>query len=107
MPREDRRIIFDFTETYKAIFALCVKNDAPRPFAGFITAITFKTSGDKSISVRFADELKGTAATSEYSHDFLAAALLLYCRACDIPVPKKGRKSVEAGADSVTLHIIL
>jgi hypothetical protein len=42
----------------------------PRPFAGTITAITCKTSDDKSVVVRFADELQGTAATSEYSQDF-------------------------------------
>ena len=107
MPREDRRIVFDYAETYKAIFALCVKKEMRRPFAGTIAAITFKANDDNSVIVRFADELQGTAATSEYSQDFLAAALVLYCRTCAIPVPKRGRKSVELGADSVTLHIIL
>jgi hypothetical protein len=107
MPREDRRIVFDYAETYKALFALCVKKEMPRLFAGTIAAITFKANDDKSVVVRFADELQGTAATSEYSQDFLAAALVLYCRTCSIPVPKKAMKSVELGADSVTLHIIL
>src|ERR1022692_945805 len=107
MPREDRRIVFDYAETYKAIFALCVKNAMPPLFVGAIAAITFKANDDKIVVVRFADELQGTAVTSEYSQDFLAAALVLYCRTCAIPVPKKGRKSVEVGADSVTLHIIL
>ena len=108
MPREDRRIVFDYAETYKAIFALCVKKEMPRLFAGAIAAITFKANDDdKSVVVRFADELQGAAATSEYSQDFLAAALVLYCRTCAIPVPKRGRKSVELGADNVTLHIIL
>jgi hypothetical protein len=107
MPREDRRIIFDYAETYKAIFALCVKKEMPRLFVGGIAAIAFKANDDKIVVVRFANELQGTAATSEYSQDFLAAALVLYCRTCAIPVPKRGRKSVELGADIVTLHIVL
>ena len=36
-----------------------------------------------------------------------SAALVLYCRTCAIPVPKRGRKSVKLGADIVMLHIIL
>jgi hypothetical protein len=107
MPREDRRIIFDFTETYRAIFALCVHRESARPFAGNITAITLKAGDDHTVVVRFKDGLKGTSATGEYSRDFLAAALMLYCRTCSIPLPKKGLKSVETGDDAVTLRILL
>jgi hypothetical protein len=107
VPREDRRIVFDLTETYKAIFALCMKKGMARPYAGSITAITYKDNDDKNVVVRFVDELHGKAAISEYSADFMAAALVLYCRTCAIPIPKRGRKSVEAGGASVTLRIIL
>lgn len=107
MPREDRRIIFDFTETYKAIFALCLQKELPRPFVGSITALNFKADDDKSVVVRFANGLQGTSATGEYSRDFLAAALMLYCRTCGIPLPKKAMKSVEPGDDGVTLHMTL
>ena len=107
MPREDRRIVFDYAETYKAIFALCLKKEMPRLFVGAIAEITYKANDGKNVVVRFADGLQGTTATTEYSQDFLAAALVLYCRTCAIPVPKRGRKSVDLGADSVTLHIVL
>ena len=107
MPREDRRISVDFTETYKAIFALCVQKGLPRPFVGSITALNFKAEDDRCVVVRFANGLQGTSATGEYSRDFLAAALMLYCRTCHIPIPKKAIKSVEPGDDSVTLHITL
>ena len=76
MPREDRWIFFDFTETYKAIFTLCMQNELPRPFAGSITAVNFKADDDRCVVVRFANGLQGTSATSEYSRDFLAAALI-------------------------------
>ena len=107
MPREDRRISFYFTETYKAIFTLCMQNKLPRPFAGSITAVNFKADDERCVVVRFANGLQGTSATSEYSRDFLAAALMLYCRTCNIPVPKKAIKSVELGGEAVTLHITL
>jgi hypothetical protein len=107
MPREDRRIIFDYAETHKAIVALCVQNGLPRPFVGSITAINFKADDDKSVVVRFANGLQGTSAMSEYSRDFLAAALMRYCRTCNIPIPKKAMKSVEPGDERVTLHITL
>lgn len=107
MPREDRRIMFDFTETYKAIFAMCVQNELKRPFAGSITAISYKADDEKNVVVRFANGLDQTPATSEYSRDFLAAALMLYCRTCNIPIPKRARKSVVIGGDAVTLHIVL
>ena len=107
MPREYRRILFDYTETYKAIFTLCMQNELPRPFAGSITAVNFKADDDRCVVVRFANGLQGTSATSEYSRDFLAAALMLYCRTCNIPIPKKAMKSVELGGEAVTLHITL
>jgi hypothetical protein len=107
MPREDRRISFDYAETYKAIFTLCMHNELPRPFAGSITALNFKAEDDGCVVVRFANGLQETSVTSEYSRDFLAAALMLYCRICNIPIPKKAMKSVEPGDDSVTLHITL
>jgi hypothetical protein len=105
MPREYRRISFDFTEIYKAIFALCVQKELPQPFAGSITAIGFRDGEDKDVIIRFVDGLQGTTGTSEYSRDFLAAALMLYCRTCNIPIPKKAIKSVEPGDERVTLHI--
>lgn len=107
MPREDRRISFDYAETYKAMFALCVQNELPRLFAGSITAINFKAGDDRCVVVRFANGLQETSATSEYSRDFLAAALMLYCRTCNIPIPKRATKSVELGGEAVTLHITL
>jgi hypothetical protein len=108
MPREDRRIVLDYTETYKAIFTLCMQNELARPFARSITAISFKADDGRCVVVRFANGLQGTSATKEYSRDFLAAAaLMLYCRTCSIPVPKKAMKSVELGGDSVTLHVTL
>jgi hypothetical protein len=94
MPHEDRRISFDYAETYKAMFALCVQKGVLQPYVGSIAAINFKAGDDKSVVVRFANGLQGTVGTREYGVDFLAAALLLHCRTGAIPIPKKAMKSV-------------
>ena len=107
MPHENRQIIFDFSEVYKAIFALCVQKKLPPPVAGRITAIHVKGDDGQGVIISFANDLEATSATREFSRDFLAAALMLYCRSCRIPIPKKALKSVEIGADAVTLHITL
>jgi hypothetical protein len=104
MTREDRRIVFDYAETFKAIFGLCEQKGMERPVAGSIIDVNFKADDDRSVVVRFAKGPEGRPVTVEYSRDFLVAALMLYCRTCHIPVPKRAMKSVELGDGGVTLQ---
>lgn len=39
MPREDRRVIFDFEEAYKALYALCTRREIKKPPPGVILSI--------------------------------------------------------------------
>lgn len=39
MPREDRRIIFEFQETYKALYAMCVQREMKKPPPGMVAAV--------------------------------------------------------------------
>ena len=107
MQREEGRIIFNYAETYKAMYALSVQDKLSRPVAGTITGIALKAGDDKSMVITFTSKLSGKSAKCEYSRDFLAEALMLYCRTCNIPIPKKAMKSVELGDEGVTLHITL
>ncbi len=95
MPREDRRISFDNEEVYKAIFALCTQKQMKKPIPGVIVKIS-EGAGDASpILIDFQNPLDGKQVTrEEYARDFLAAALMLFCRGCGIPLPKSARKSV-------------
>ncbi len=105
MPREDRRIYFDYDETYKAIFALCVQKDFKKPQPGTVKAVESQPDGTGKVSVRFANALDATSSTEEYTNDFLAAALMLYCRTLGIPLPKSAQKSVELSANTVVLRV--
>ncbi len=106
MPREDRRIIFDYEEVYKALYAFCVQKERKKPPAGAITTLAADTNDESRIFVRYENRLDAESrpVMVEYSRDFLAAALMVYCRGCGIPLPKKARKSVMIGETDVILR---
>lgn len=106
MPREDRRITFSYDEVYKAIFALSVQRELKKPPAGIIMAVEPSVADSSKVSVRLENPLiNGPVIFLDYSMDFLAAALMLYCRTCRIPLPKTAEKSVELVPDGVLLRV--
>lgn len=105
MPREDRRIIFEFDEAYKAIYAMCVQREQKKPPAGMITAIKDHLGDDKKIMVHYENLQEQTEASVEYSRDFIAAALMLFCRGLGIPLPKSASKSVMLRDDGIILRV--
>jgi hypothetical protein len=52
MIQETRRIVFDFHETYCALFALCVQRDMPRPPPGMIRAVKVVDPGADGIALQ-------------------------------------------------------
>jgi hypothetical protein len=107
MPREDRRLIFDFEEAYRAIYALSVQKEMRKPPQGVITNVTQDPGDANKFTVQIDNPLQGTGESVSYSQDFLAAALMLYCRTCGIPLPKKGQKSVILIDKTVILRITI
>jgi hypothetical protein len=107
MPREDRRIIFEAAETYSAIYTLCSQKDMRRPPQGAITAVIEDETDTQRLRVRFEDLHNNEVREVEYTRDFLAAALMLYCRSLSIPMAKKAQKSVELRDIGVVLRLVL
>lgn len=107
MPREDRRLIFDYTEAYRAVYALCVQKELKKPPPGSLTKVTVDQGGEKKFTFQLENHQDNTTATVAYSSDFLAAALMLYCRTCGIPLPKRAQKSVMLKDDTVILRIVI
>jgi len=105
MPHEERRIIFDYQETYRAIYALCVQKEMKKPPPGKIVAIRPKPDDDKNALFSIDNDYEESAAEREYSLDFIAAALMLFCRSSRIPLPKGARKAVFFEDDKVILHV--
>lgn len=107
MPKEDRRIIFSLEETYKALYALCVQKEMKKPPPGNITVISIDKGNDTKLSFRIANMQENTEVKVDYTRDFLAAALLLFCRSQSIPVSKRATKTVEFKDDTVVLRLVI
>jgi hypothetical protein len=105
MPREDRRIYFDYEETYKALFALCIQREFKKPPAGIIKAIEVNSEDSTKLTIQIDNPLEHASHRMEYSRDFLAAALMLFCRSQSIPLPKAAQKSVEFNYGTVILRV--
>lgn len=104
MPREDRRIFFDYSEAYKAIYALSVQKEIKKPPPGLISSIEPHSDSSK-FTVQIEDQLHSASHRLEYGRDFIAAALMLYCRGLGIPLPKQAQKSVELTFGNIILRI--
>lgn len=105
MPREERRIIFDYQETYRAIYALCVQKEMKKPPPGKIIAARLKPDDEKAVVFSLENDYEESATEREYTQDFIAAALMLFCRSSRIPLPKGARKSVAFEGDKIILHV--
>lgn len=107
MPREDRRIIFEYDEVYKALYALAVQRDMKALPPGRIMALTPSSEDKAVLDITIENPHESESRTVNFSQDFLAAALMLYCRGARIPIPKSGQKSVRIDDDTVILRILV
>lgn len=106
MPREDRRIFFSNDEVYKAVFALCTQKQLKKPPIGIVMNITEEEKAEAAmIFLDIQNPHEQTGAKVEYSRDFIAAALMLFCRGCGIPLPKSAKKSVMVIEGQLVLRV--
>lgn len=106
MPREDRRIFFDFAELYAALYTMKQKlqGTEKRMPPGAITALLRPDGDEHSVAVLVQDSDHGTREELIVSETFLTAALVLYCRHEGIPVAKRSRKQIELTPEAVVLR---
>lgn len=105
MPREDRRIIFEFDEMYKAIYAMCVQKEIRKPPPGMVGGVIVHPTDTSKVLVRIENPHANEKKDIEFTQEFITAALMLYCRTCRIPLPKTAQKSVEFNKDNVILRV--
>jgi hypothetical protein len=105
MPKEDRRILFDYEEVYKALYALCTQKQVPKPPPGVIVAIREDAEDATKLHVDLENPQDKSKAKREYTRDFLAAALMIFCRGLGIPLPKNAQKSVVIQDGQVVLRV--
>jgi hypothetical protein len=108
MPREDRRVIFDFSEAYQAIYKLALKSDdAPRLPPGVIRKAEEDGLDANKINIYLENPQTGEKEMMTYSRDFIAAALMMFCRGSGIPLPRKANKTVMLDIDRITLRVLV
>lgn len=107
MPTEDRRIIFNNEEIYKALFALCSQKQIKKPPPGRIVSLKVDDSDNTNLIIEIENpqDPDDPHHVREYRRDFLAAALMLFCRGLGIPLPKSAKKSVLIKDDQVMLRV--
>lgn len=105
MPSEDRIITFDYPETYQAIYSLCAQKKIKKPAPGMLEDVYQNKDDTFRIFMDIKHRTEGTTTKEEYSRDFFAAALMLYCRGCGIPLPKNATKSVSIKGKDVILRV--
>lgn len=105
MPKEDRLIIFDYKEVYQAVYSLCSQKDIKKPAQGRVEGVEHPDGDTSRVVMRLYNEISDEHLSEEYSRDFFAAALMLFCRGLGIPLPKTAVKSVFIRDDEVTLRV--
>lgn len=108
MPKEDRRVIFDFSETYNALYKLTTqKPEAPRLRPGAIMKIEEDGLDANKINIFIENAQTGERHMVTYSRDFVAASLMMFCRGAGIPLPRNAGKTVVLDHDRVTLRVLV
>jgi hypothetical protein len=108
MPREDRRIIFDMSETYQALYRLSLKkDDEPRLIAGAIVKIEPNAENEDKFDFHLTNPQEGHNKTVTYSKDFVAAALMMFCRGAGIPLPRRAQKAVMIRDGQMVLRVVV
>jgi len=105
MPREDRRIFFDFEETYKAVYQLCAQKGLPKPPAGTIIRIEPNLEEPLELDFFLENHKTSVVETVQYTRDFVVASLMILCRSIGIPLPKGANKTLELSREQVVLRV--
>jgi len=106
MPREDRRIIFDMSETYQALYKLSIKTDgAPKMIAGLIAKVEEDGLDANKINIFLENPQEGEKKMVTFSRDFIAAALMMFCRGAGIPMMRRANKTVMIKDGAVILRV--
>lgn len=105
MPREDRRIFFDFDETYKAVYQLCTQKGVPKPPSGHIIRVEQNLENPLELDLFLENSKTGAIEAVRYSKDFVVAGLMILCRSIGIPLPKGANKSLELNREKVILRV--
>ncbi|MDP6406592.1 MAG: hypothetical protein QF797_15460 [Alphaproteobacteria bacterium] len=102
MPKELRKIVFSEDETRQAVVEFCDQAQALPPGA---TLLKIELTGAEAtpISVGFTSGTSNKPNELQLGRDQVAAALIRFCRAQRIPIPRHSSKTLQLKNDEVAL----
>ena len=105
MPTELRQIVFENVELRKALAQHFVDQPDRLP-PGTIEAVGI-SQDELEIEVKVAGSSGGAATATLIPAEHVAAALIAYCRANTIPLPRDAKKFLVVSGDNLALRIVL
>jgi hypothetical protein len=100
MPIESRTIVFSEEELKAALFDFCLAKQRRLPISGFA-----------HLQVSLNAQIQATAGQTPaesitlVEHE-IAAALIIYCKKHNIPLPRNSKKSLTLNNGVITLHVV-
>ncbi len=92
MPAETRKIVFSTAEVQAALINYALRSNICLPNAP-ISKIQVGTNEDGlSATLKYAPTDDGESRDIEFSEPHIAAAIILFCRVQDMPLPRDARK---------------
>jgi len=110
MVTEERFIIFPLEDIYKAVLIRCEREDAPKLAKGSFTSLSVVNKGEagkEKIEVTLKHETDASEETLTYDRDFFALALVYYCQAAGIPLPRAGQKLLNVAENEIIMKITM
>ena len=104
MPSENRDIFFTEHELKIALMQFSRRKGIKFNVEN-VTEFDLSTKGGIAVSMKVFDAGAGQTGTVKYAHPEIAAALMGYCMKLEVPLPKKGKKSLQSNDDGLYLNI--
>lgn len=106
MPSELRRLIFSNEEVLAAVADYSASGRSPLPSGSVVSCRVY---GEPKVRVRVEveDPRRDYPVVVEIEPEVIGAALLRYCIAQGIPVPKQAEKSLQVHGDNIALKLTI
>ncbi|MBL4602590.1 MAG: hypothetical protein JKY84_07590 [Emcibacteraceae bacterium] len=104
MPSENRDIFFTEHELKIALMQYSRRKGIKFNVEN-VSEFDLTTKNGIAVAMKVFNAGEGKAGTVKYSQPEIAAALMGYCMKLEVPLPKKGKKSLQSNEDGLYLNI--
>ncbi len=104
MPEELRKILFANDELQAAVVDFCLRSNIPLPDKN-IENLEVHADPEVMVVLKYADAGPEETSAVELSRDQVAAALIRYCSAINVPLPRSAQKVLQSGNGGIYLLI--